>query len=211
MLTEKEYKEYAEARLNINKRLPDEFSEMMDVLKAGRALGVVKGRTFTFGCETEQDSVIDFILQFVKKNGKTILEHAIERQIWENELEKEYLENFSCSKPALYKVTAVNPVTNTITVCDAFNEIDVYTITDIGASKSLIPDLLMYFTIVPVGVGFITNGHAFGYEPKYNEMIMFECNKHVNKVKMKDPVKAYKFFFKLFQRMGSIMQGSDVK
>lgn len=212
MLPKEQYKKYAAARMNINKILPDQYLEKNDLKRSGQALGLFKKGAFVFNSDVCSDAVVDFAVRYLKRKGQTGIEHAIGDNIWRNNFEEEFLKGLSNATCSLFEIQSTDAKTGCITIKDILDSKNTrYELNDIGASLHLYSGIYMYLSIVHVGEGYVTNGVAFGYDPRFNEMIRFELIKSVNRSKLKDADKRYKLFFKLFQKMGAKMEGRDVE
>lgn len=206
------YKKFAAARFEVNQRIIETYLDRPEIIKAGRGLGIVKGGQLLLEDEEDVNRVMDFGIRKLKIDGKRAIDRALEDKLWDNEFEAGYIVGLTKSTESLMEVVSADPEAKTVTLRDRLAVSDkFYTMNDIAYSETVWPGALMYISLVPVEDTFISNGGGFTFSPHKADLVMFECNRPKNTKIFKDEAKTYKFFYRLFHRMGLTTYFEDVK
>ena len=205
------YLKYSDARIAVNDRIVEKYMDERMIIKAGRVLGIVKGGKLIINDESNIDRVMDFGIRKFAVDGKTAVQRAFEEKLWENELEEEYLTSLQDGVDTLYEVVLADDKAKTITLREKLSKDDtLHVVNDINFSQSVTSGMLLYLCLVPVGGGYICNGGGFSFAARNTDLVLFDCNRPKNIKILKDDIKKYKFFYKLFDKMGALTFFEDV-
>lgn len=202
----KKCKKYRKIGMKLNYKIMDKCLNRGALKKSAKLLGIVQGGTFVFDSDDETSVLMDFALNDHKVNHKNAIEMYREKYGWKNEIEKEILDARIDSYTSLFKVISISKTEHTLLLRDLLNKKDNMQLTDIGLSRTAIPELLVFFRLVSFKDFNITSGVAFAFPPNMEDLIVRKYKMKRKKIKSNsESIKRYVSFFKL-----SKMYGIDV-
>ena len=166
-------------------------------LESGRRLGILQEGILVFRNEDETSVLMDFALNELKPDDKSVVQMYGEKIGGENDVEKEILSALISSYTSLFRVDSISASDNILYLSDLLNNrIDIGLI-DVGLSQSAIPGILLFIRLVPFKSIFMTSGISFIFRPDLENTLLRQYKKFSKRVDViSDPAERFHFFFK---------------
>lgn len=166
-------------------------------LESGRRLGILQEGILVFRNEDETSVLMDFALNELKPDDKSVVQMYGEKIGGENDVEKEILSALISSYTSLFRVDSISASDNILYLSDLLNNrIDIELI-DVGLSQSAIPGILLFIRLVPFKSIFMTSGISFIFRPDLENTLLRQYKKFSKRVDViSDPAERFHFFFK---------------
>ncbi len=198
----RKYQEYRKVGRDLSDKILDTVPEDA-LIRSGKLLGIVRGKTFVFESESESNAQFDFLLFEQQVDGKTAAEQYRDTPGGKNELEREILDAFASSYTSLFRVEAVSKTECSLTLQDLLFPGRTVTITDIGFSQTATPGLLMFIRAVPLRDFSMTSGMSFVFPASQEEFLLNEYPKLARKIPSpRESARRFIAFFRLNRRYG---------
>lgn len=173
------------------------------LMKSGKLLGIVRGKTFIFESESESNAQMDFLLTEVVSRGKAALEIYRDAVGARNQTEREILDAFAASYTSLFRVESVSRPECSFTLLDCLLPGRSVKIIDVGLSTTAVPGLLMFTRIVPFQDFAMSSGMSFIFPNTREKFLRNEYPKLARKVPVdRESVRRFVAFFKLNRSHG---------
>jgi hypothetical protein len=164
-----QYKEYREVGKRLNGRMMESCLDDGALSESAELLGIVGGEktagddVLVFEGEEDMDVLYEFALHEYRQNEKTAVELFRERELWESEMEKEFLDTVIRSSTSLFRVTSVDRSESLLVLEDLLNDEAGIEMIDLGFSGTADSGALMFCRRVPFEEFSMTSGVAFPF------------------------------------------------
>ena len=198
------YIKYRNLGMNLTAEILDKYVNK-DILEgAAELLGILgKGNTLVYQIEEDANVLMDFILNDYKVNGTTIINIYTKNVGGKNEIENEILDALTSSYTSLFEVTSTFEEESVTILNDIINKKNNIELTDISLSISAVPDILIFFRIMPFEFFNITTGVGFTFPADKKTFLLSRYKAKRKKFKSSDEaIKRFVLFFKLKNQYG---------
>ena len=203
----KEYQACRKAHMELNHKIIRTTLRKEHFLEAGRRLGVLREGTLVFRNEDETSVLMDFALNDLKTDDKTVVQMYRDRTGGIKDVEREMLNALISSNTSLFRIDSISASDSILFLSDMLNNRTDISLVDISLSKSAIPGFLLFIRLVPFKSVFMTSGISFVFCPDLEEILLRKYKKFSKKVDMiRNPAERFLFFFK-----ENAVHGMDVR
>jgi len=166
-------------------------------LEAGRRLGILREGILVFRNEDETSVLMDFALNDLKTDDKTVVQMYRDKTGGLKDIEKETLSALISSYTSLFRVDSISASDNILYLSDLLNNRTDIGLIDVGLSQSAIPGILLFIRLVPFKSVFVTSGILYVFCPALEETLLRKYKKFSKRVDViRDPAERFFFFFK---------------
>ena len=166
-------------------------------LEAGRRLGILREGILVFRNEDETSVLMDFALNDLKTDDKTVVQMYRDKTGGLKDIEKEILSALISSYTSLFRVDSISASDNILYLSDLLNNRTDIGLIDVGLSQSAIPGILLFIRLVPFKSVFMTSGISYVFCPALEETLLRKYKKFSKRVDViRDPAERFLFFFK---------------
>ena len=194
------YKKFRQAGMALNSKIIKTCLERDTLLKAGRALGMVRNGTFIFNNDEESSVLMDFALHEYKQNGKNFIEIYQEKFGAKNDLEQEILKAMISQHTSLFIIKSVSKEQKQLTLEDLIDRKDIE-LTDISLSETARTGIVMFARLFSISDFNVTSGAAFLF-PAYMKKQLIQEYKNTQKMHANVSRKLFPKFFNLHRQQG---------
>jgi hypothetical protein len=165
--------------------------------EAGRRLGVLREGILVFRNEDETSVLMDFALNDLKTDDKTVVQMYQERIGEIKDVERGILNALISSYTSLFRIDSISASDSILFLTDLLNDKTDIRLVDICFSQSAIPGLLLFMRLVPFKSAFMTSGISFIFRPDLENTLLRKYKELSKRVDMiREPAERFPFFFK---------------
>jgi hypothetical protein len=206
------YKTYRKVLVKLHMKILDEFVSQSDFERGGKILDIVKNNKVVFQYYNEKDILFDFIIYEKIRDGHSALSEYEKRYGAKNSNEEEILAAMKLSETSLYEVIGINKENSTILLRDILNNSKKSKLLDIGLSKSINTNVLVFTRLIKFDEFNMTSGLGLAFSGNYRDFLIRKSKKIMKKTKSGDTsVDRFVAFFKLSRTDGIPILFESVK
>lgn len=205
-----QYMEYREVGKGLNSRMMESCLDEAALSGSAELLGIGSAEkdagddVLVFDGEEDMDVLYDFALHEYRQDGKTAVELFRGRELWESEVEKEFLDTLVRSSTSLFRVTEVDRPEYLLTLEDLLNDAAGIEMIDRGFSRTADSGVLMFCRRVPVEEFSMTSGVAFPFPSGLEDHLLTVYEQVRDRVASRlEAVKRFVSFYKLHRKYGT--------
>ncbi|GIN57107.1 hypothetical protein J8TS2_14260 [Lederbergia ruris] len=176
------YKEYRKRQVQLHSDILNQCVNQVDFEKAIELLGVKQNNEIVLEHEYEKDVILDFAIYENIKKGKNAVMEFIEQNEKISRQEEELLAAMKASNPSLYEVEQIIPENNMIWLKDIFNNTEPFKVIDIGLSKSVKENSLVFTRFLHLRNFSMTSGLGFYFTANHKQYLIKRSKKLAKRI-----------------------------
>lgn len=203
----KKYKKYRKEGRSLNSQVMNTCLDDRAFRDATRLLGIRMGKAIMLDDEDDLSAVMDFALYDCRIEGKSAVERYADEVGGKDEIERELLAGMQRAYTSLFRIESVQRAHRTLVLTDLLTEQEPVEMIDMGLSETAVPGPLIFLRLVPLSDFNMSAGFGFVFSEERESYLLRQHKIIMNKVKSPDTaVQRFVAFFKLNQRVGSVMR-----
>lgn len=179
------YKSYRKIQVALHLKILDSCVSGDDFKKGAAILGIIVNNRIVIESDTEKDALYDFNIYGNIRNGRNALSEYIDKHAAANKGEEEILTAMKCSDALLYEITDTMK-DGVVILKDIFNKLDNIKLVDIGLSKSINPNVLLFTRLLHFDEFSMTSGLGFVFLKNHEDYLIKRSRKMIKKIKSGD-------------------------
>lgn len=196
-----QYRRYRSIGQQLHTRIPDAALDQEAIVESGEVLGIDReGDVLLYDDEVEMTVHYEFVLHEYRRNGRTAVQQFYERDQWDTDDEKRYLEAVRAAETSLYEVVGVEDTGKSLTVIDRMNGEAGISVTDGGLSGTVEPGILLFFRLVPFEAFNMTSGLTLPFPPDEGDRLLSEYELRSDRVDAESAsARRFATFYRLYR------------
>lgn len=201
MIQLEQYRRYRSIGQQLHSKILDAAVDQKAIVESGEVLGIDReGDALLYEDEVEMTVHYEFVLYEYRRNERTAVQQFYDREQWDTDDEKRYLEAVRGAETSLYEVVGVEDSGKCLTVLDRMNGEGSIPLTDVKLGETVEPGIVLFFRLVPFEAFNMTSGVTLPFPPDEGDRLLGEYEQRSDRVDAESAsARRFATFYRLYR------------